>query len=816
MGAGTLRVIDAVTNLITDSPRTVIVATLLVTVLLTPGVFLLDAEAGTDQFVEDVDAYEAQEAILDEFEPAFGGDEPTTQLIVEDQNVLSRGTLVDVLETQENVQERETLRISSVRSPATAIATEIDPEAETPTEQREAVEGATQGELQDAIEAIGADPAASRQVGDDFSPTAGEATAMLGVVTHEFPAEPDITALQRETEAVVETSRADIRVFGFGLVEDEFERVVFDSLAIVVPTAIVLIIGLLLLAYRDPVDLFLGGGALFLTVLWTFGFTGYLGIPFNQMLTAVPVILLAIGIDFGIHSINRYREERFAGESVHDAMEIGMNQLLVAFSLIAGTTVIGFLANLSSELGPIREFGVVAAIGIIFTLILFGIFLPAAKIEMDELRDRFGFPEFSNAPLGREETVLGRVLPAAGALSRPSPAIFLLIVLVLTAGAAGYGLGVDTTFDEEDFLPPEEEPGYIATFPEPMQPGEYTVTGEINFLQDTFETAAEDRVTIYLEERMTDDHALAAIDRAAEDPPDSFLEADGVGVYRSILEPITVQAEQDPEFAALVDRNDRTGDGIPERNLDAIYDELESGPAADLTSEYLADDRRSTRVIFEVESDATDEEITEDAQDMATRYRVHDATATGDIVVFQAVADVIFESAMISFSAAIIAAGVFLVILFHLFVGRPVLGAVNLVPVIATVWFLMASMRLLGIPFNALTATMLAITIGLGLDYAVHISHRFYDEYVKTDSVAVSMHTTLQGTGGALTGTMVTTVLGLGVLMLAVTPILGQFGQLTALSILLAYLSGHVILPPCLVLWVAYDRRDLSLALRGY
>jgi len=38
-------------------------------------------------------------------------------------------------------------------------------------------------------------------------------------------------------------------------------------------------------------------------------------------------------------------------------------------------------------------------------------------------------------------------------------------------------------------------------------------------------------------------------------------------------------------------------------------------------------------------------------------------------------------------------------------------------------------MRYLGIPFNAITATILAITIGLGIDYTVHTTHRFIDEY---------------------------------------------------------------------------------------
>lgn len=60
---------------------------------------------------------------------------------------------------------------------------------------------------------------------------------------------------------------------------------------------------------------------------------------------------------------------------------------------------------------------------------------------------------------------------------------------------------------------------------------------------------------------------------------------------------------------------------------------------------------------------------------------------------------------------------------------------------------------------------------------------------------------TIRGTGGALAGSMLTTVAGMGVLMLAITPILGQFGLLLSLSILYAYLASVLVLPSVLVVW---------------
>jgi predicted RND superfamily exporter protein len=51
---------------------------------------------------------------------------------------------------------------------------------------------------------------------------------------------------------------------------------------------------------------------------------------------------------------------------------------------------------------------------------------------------------------------------------------------------------------------------------------------------------------------------------------------------------------------------------------------------------------------------------------------------------------------------------------------------------------------------------------------------------------------------------MLTTVSGLGVLWLAISPILGQFGILIALSVLYSYLASILVLPTTLVLWDRY------------
>ncbi|MEF8800845.1 MAG: MMPL family transporter, partial [Halolamina sp.] len=570
----------------------------------------------------------------------------------------------------------------------------------------------------------------------------------------------------------------------------------------------------LVVAYRDLVDLLLGTTALGMAIVWTFGFLGLAGIPFNQVMIAVPPLLLAVGIDFGIHSVNRYREERETIEAAgtesaaapDEAMSVASRQLLVAFAIVTGTTVIGFLSNFTSNLVPIRDFGLVAAVGILFTFFVFGVFLPAAKLQIDRLRESYPIPTFSTRPLGSEGTALGSALMVGIGIARRAPAVFLLAMLLSSAMLGGYATGIDTSFSQRDFLPPEETPDYLQGLPEPFRPTEYAVVSQLNFLEDNFAATQGGSTTVYWETRMERDTALEEIHRANSDPPESFVSENRRAESTSVLSVLETLQARDPAFASLVARNDRNSNGVPDRNLGEIYDYMLSSPLRAETLRYLDEDRRSTRVVYSLDASAQNDEVTADTRTVAERFR-GDATATGGTVVFSAVSDLIFQSAVLSLAVALAGTVVFLVIAYWLLEGRPLLGIVNTVPIVVAVAAVAGSMRAAGIPFNAFTATILALTIGLGIDYSVHVVHRFLDERAEHGRW-LALERTLRGTGGALAGSMLTTVSGIGVLVLAVLSVLGQFGILTALSVFYSFIASVVVLPSALVLWDRYVSED--------
>jgi predicted RND superfamily exporter protein len=816
--------IDWIDDRIIYDSRRVVLTFLVVTLLFSAGFANISTSAGTSQFATGLPEEEALEDINREFSPTFQTDTGSTQLIQEENNVLSKPAMLRMLRAQQRVEDHPEMRVTSTSSAASIVARTLDPSATTLGEQIDAVERAPASEIDRAVrQAAETSPQFQSILSQDFNRGDATASATIGVISHEVPAglssgsgqggSSPLTAIQQQAEFQVDSAAGgSITVFGSGIVAAEFANVITDSLLIVVPAAVVFIFLFLSIAYRDPVDLVLGLFALLMAVVWTFGFTGLVGIPFSQLLIAVPPLLLAVGIDFGIHAVNRYREELSEGHGIDESMRITTDQLIVAFFIVTGTTVIGFLANFTSSLTPIREFGLVAGVGIVFTFFIFGIFLPAAKVEIDRLRERTWIPTISETPLGSENSALGSVLRVGVVLGDAAPALVLAVMLVGSAGAGVYAQDVDTSFTQEDFLPPEEIPEYLQELPEPFAPGEYTVAAQLNYLEETFATTQSSQTTVYVEGPMQRGSALEEIYRAGDDPPSSFAESDGRAEATSIVTIIQSYADRNPEFRRLVERNDQNDNGVPDQNLDQIYDELFASPVGDRAANYMTEDRRSTRVVYTVEADAEQDEITADTRQVADRFRMT-ATATGSTVVFKAVSDVILQSAITSLAVALIGAAVFLMIVYRIFEGYASLGVVNIVPVAVTVTMVAASMRFLAIPFNAITATILAITIGLGVDYSVHVTHRFADERGEND-LRTALDRTVRGTGGALLGSMLTTVSGIGVLALALFPALGQFGILTGLSITFAFLASLLVLPPALVIWDALlnrDRRVLSL-----
>jgi predicted RND superfamily exporter protein len=782
------RITARVGRAITAYPGRIVLAFLLLTGVFLLGLSNVETESGQQQFIEDLDSFEAFQDIQREFGEPFPQSSTTTQLLQRERDVLSKPSLLRMLRVHERLLDDEGLRVRSTSSPARTVARQLDPQARTVDAEIDAVESATPSEIDDAVRRAAAGAGFTSQVSEDFDRETAAARAMQGSVVHSR----DVPNREQRVERVAASIGGDIDTVGSA------PNTIGSSLALVLPAAFLLIVLFLVVAYRDLADLVLGVVAILVTLLWTFGFLGLADIPFNPLLVAVPPLLIAVGIDFGIHAVNRYREERERDADIPAAMQVTTDQLLVAFFIVMGTTVIGFLSNVVSALEPIRDFGFVAAVGIVFTFLIFGVFLPATKVKLDRVRERYPVPTFSDRPLGSEGSLLGRALSGGVFVARRAPVLFLLVVVVGSAGAGVYATGVGTGFSADDFLPPEYEdiPQWQKDLPGPLEPPEYSYVSKTNYLDERF--PASSSVLLFVEGRMERGDALQRLRRTGKDPPPTFRRDGRYAQSQSLVTVVQSYRERDPEFDRLVTRNDRDGDGVPDENLNEVYDSLESTPGSGVGG-LLADDRRSTLVTYTVDPDATNREVTADAEAVARESQL-EATPTGNAVIFEEASQLILDTVVTSLIITLVGALAFLIAVYWLLEGRPSLGVANVVPIALTVTFVVASMRYFDIKFNAINGVILSLTIGLGIDYSVHVTHRFADEFERTD-VETALDRAVRGTGGALAGSMITTVAGIGVLVLALNPAIGVFGLLTALSVVFAFIASVGVLPSVLVVW---------------
>ncbi|MFC6718619.1 RND family transporter [Natrialbaceae archaeon GCM10025810] len=687
-----------------------------------------------------------------------------------------------------------------------------------------------------------------------YEPGSTEADARMTAITQSTESE-SVEAMGGVDERIVE-SQLEVReiandreqsylVFGAGLITDEIDRSMADSLAIVGPLALLFVVATLLVAYRDPLDIVLGVAGIVAVLVWTFGFMGWAGIAFNQMFVAIPVLLIGLSIDYAIHVFMRHREQREApsasekrtgsdatreqreagagADSVRGSMAVALAGVGAALVWVTATTVIGFLSNLVSPIGPIREFGVVSSFGIVAALIVFGALIPAAKVEIDSFLEARGFDRRKRA-FGTGENRFSDALAAGAVAARKVPLIVLVATLLLTAGGVYGATQVDTSFEQEDFLA-ESPPAWTERLPDAMSPGDYQAKNDLEYVNEHFQRD-DSQAQILVRGDVTDDETLERVAEAQDEAAESDVvytlptgEADVQGPL-STMEDVAAENES---FDESFREADTDGDGVPDENVEALYDELyevDEEAARQVIHRTEDGEYRSTRLVVSISGDAAFDETTDEMREIAAGIEGDDgggdgggpleAVATGDPIVSYIVEQDLLETVLESLLITLVAVFAFLSVAYWLTGNGATLGAITLLPVAFSVSWILGTMYLIEMPFNVLTGMITSLTVGLGVAYSIHVSARYTLELERQGNVWTAMRTTVTGTGGALLGSAATTIGGFGTLALAILPVLRQFGIITALTIAYAFLASVIVLPTLLVLWTRFFGPDVS------
>jgi hypothetical protein len=194
---------------------------------------------------------------------------------------------------------------------------------------------------------------------------------------------------QDDAENFMDSVRLLTNSFGFdaahylGRANFQKELVSMQKREIIVSAAIsnVLVIIILFLIFRTFWGTIISMGSVVLGLLLFMGTLGALGRELNAMSALYPVLMVIVGTSDVIHILSKYIDELKKGATKDDAIWTSIKEIGMATLLTSVTTAIGFVSLVSSQIMPIRDFGINAAIGVIIAYITV-VFFTTAVVSM--------------------------------------------------------------------------------------------------------------------------------------------------------------------------------------------------------------------------------------------------------------------------------------------------------------------------------------------------------------------------------------------------------------------------------------------------
>ena len=554
---------------------------------------------------------------------------------------------------------------------------------------------------------------------------------------------------------------------------------------------------------RTAADVGLAMTGIGMAIVWMMGAGVLLGPRYlgligrsSELLQALPILLVGLGVDYSVHLTARYRDELGTGSNVTEAAGRATSTVGVALVLATLTTSIGFLTNVVNPVPALRDFGIMAAVGITSAFVIMLTVVPAARLLLDRRAERRGtLPTARLAGQQRRWLVRGSAATAVLAERHPG---WVLGVTALLAGAGIYGLAnLDTEFSSAAFVPDDAQ--ILQTY---------------DTLDGQYESGFGEITDVLIEgEVLTPQAHNALVESVSNLNGNPYVVQQGGGP--AALSPVSV-------LAGLMDQAGFAGDASrmglqPDLSVAAGADvEAIYASALDLAPEEMGqvfspDDPPAIRVAISTSAAEEfvrelDEALTVDFAAVAALDGVS-ALATNEHIVVTVVIDALNSSQTSSLAITLLAAMALLTVGFWFEYRRPMLGVITIAPVIVVVLWTYGMMAASGIPFGPVTATVAALAIGIGVPYTIHITHRYLEDRQRFDDPAAALRSTAGHTGGALVGSALTTIAGFAVLISSSLTPFQQFGIVTAYAIGFALLGSVIVLPSLLALWDRWHQR---------
>ena len=581
----------------------------------------------------------------------------------------------------------------------------------------------------------------------------------------------------------------------FGLeLEDQI-----NSTAPLIGLSFFLMVALLSFYFRNVLDVLVSGLGLALVMICMTANSFWLGFPQTQLAAMLPILMLALGVDFVIHSLTRWRrltlENPLFSSHPREASILGafaaIKSLLPALGVATVTTVVAFGTATLSAIPDLFEWGILGPLGIIQAYLIMGVFVPV-------LRSIIPPKESSSEPSSVGQFLSVKKLSSLMAnRSMPMLVIFLIISIALSPLVLG---NPESRFDVKDYA--DNDSRFIqtvslgqSTFTENGEPGYYLIEGE-NLA--SYETVVQiDNMEQDVATYSPSATWLGSIPYVVRTQSLLALNVPGTGYVPETVDPQTGFPTSDDEISKVL--NDVYRNGTV--NLEGTF-RISPSEAREL---YLIEDGNVTmaRSWFQVERP---DDIYGSMMDLKENLE-KSASGLEEIEgVSVTVAGLSYERYVYmleitdSFQESLVVA-IVLAFIIVLIVLRDVrLSLITILPVIAITLWLRGGMVLSDTPVNLVTVQISSLAIGLGVDYAIHMVQRVREARFENPSGSQEdwMEESLDETGNNVAMSAFTDFIGFMVLALSIMPLFVTFGLIMAVMIFLSFVAAVIMLPALL------------------
>ena len=641
--------------------------------------------------------------------------------------------------------------------------------------------------------------------------TDGTPVAVGSIRLHDTGDERVVDAERRINElAIGDEGPMRVSSMSFVVIEDDYKKGT-QGMGPLIGLALLLIAGLIVLFMRSISDLLLTLLGLFIAIMWIVGVEGWLGpgglglvgAP-NTLTAMVPIIVIGLTVDYAIQAVSHYREQRVDGQAVASAARAGLRNVIVPLMLAAATTIVSLLVGLFSPVEIVGDFGIVGGLGVGLSLIVMLTLIPAGRTIIDrrrEARGRLRPPR----PISQALPGIDRLAELLGRQVTRRPAPYIIAVLAVTLALGFAARDLESEFSIRDLLPTGG-----------------AVLEDLGTLDRSVGGSTEN-TSVLLRAEATETRTLLNLhefrDAFQDEQRRPAAAAGPVQIsYELLIEDWTHDSGQpgdkyDPRLEALF-RQATAGVRLDGALMQELIDEIEARDPA-LRHSLVNDHAGVDTILLQFPAATGDPAASKRLQDDVEAVWAGDddaLTATSDSIISFVVTDTIRDRQTESIGTTIAAALVVLTLFFWLTVRQPALAVIAVVPTVLVLISVLGTMALLGIPYTITTSIITALSIGIGVDYTIHMIHRYREEFARLRNPERAAVRTLSITGSALLGSALTTALGIGVMAFSPLAAMQQFGITAAITIAYSLLFSVLLVPPAMTVWGAFQNMRLRSA----